>query len=256
MTADRVALARQTHGGMLTARLEEAADGLDDLVQRLRALADKDVPLVGTEPTAKTGAGIAQEALKLYIAATGNLPLAAISRAGTEYDRALATVIARQAGELDETAQALADQSRRVYEVYDGRIPSGWSLTEQLAVAVVLYDLECLRAHEVTRRQAERLLSEEIDPSIDLPGWLDGVRATLVADRVPVYPPAPVESDLQEMEDQTLGNLGFQPTRAQLRQVWRENPWMVVLGRSETWSDTEAREQLCAALTELRERSA
>lgn len=114
MTIDRAALARQTHGGMLTSRIEEAADGLDELVQRLRALAQKDVPLVGTDQTAKTGASIAQEALRLYTVTAGNLPLSAISRAGTEYDRALTNVTARgQVGELDETAEALVEQCRR-----------------------------------------------------------------------------------------------------------------------------------------------
>jgi hypothetical protein len=257
MTIDRAALARQTHGGMLTSRIEEAADGLDELVQRLRALAQKDVPLVGTDQTAKTGAAIAQEALRLYTVTAGNLPLSAISRAGTEYDRALANVMARHQGSgLDETAEALVDQCRQVYEVYDGHIPASWSQTEQLAVAVVLFDFECARTHKYAPSGAERVVAEMLELSVDLEAWLDGVRAVLVAEHIPVYPAAPVENDLQSMRDAVLGELDFQPTTAQLRQVWRENPWLVAHARADTWSEFEVCEQLAAALTALHERTA
>ncbi|RJQ66130.1 hypothetical protein D5S17_35465 [Pseudonocardiaceae bacterium YIM PH 21723] len=82
-----VQLARD--GQFLSARLIEAADGLAGLAEQLRGLAEADVRKVGASPTAMTGSTIAQRALQLITAELGNLPLAAIARAGTEYDRAL-----------------------------------------------------------------------------------------------------------------------------------------------------------------------
>ena len=64
-------------------------------------------------------------------------------------------------------------------------------------------------------------------------------------------PPEPTAQDLAEMRGQALGNVDFEPTDDQLREVCRRDPRLLALAVMWSWHDTEVREQLCAALTAL-----
>jgi hypothetical protein len=64
-------------------------------------------------------------------------------------------------------------------------------------------------------------------------------------------PLEPTASDLAEMRDQATGNVSFEPTDAQLREVCRLDPQLIPLARMWSWGDTEVRDQLCAALEAL-----
>jgi hypothetical protein len=57
--------------------------------------------------------------------------------------------------------------------------------------------------------------------------------------------------DLAEMRGQALGNVDFEPTDDQLREVCRRDPQLLALAMMWSWHDTEVREQLCAALDAL-----
>ncbi|WP_410570565.1 hypothetical protein [Amycolatopsis sp. cmx-4-61] len=61
----------------------------------------------------------------------------------------------------------------------------------------------------------------------------------------------PSAKDLALLNDETVGNVGFDVTDDQLRQVWRHDPHLVALARERTWGDTEIRDQLCASLEAL-----
>jgi hypothetical protein len=58
--------------------------------------------------------------------------------------------------------------------------------------------------------------------------------------------------DLQEMADTMMGNIWPDPVEDELREVVRRDPHVYYLAREWTWSDTEARDQLAAALYHLR----
>ena len=48
-----------------------------------------------------------------------------------------------------------------------------------------------------------------------------------------------------------MGNVDFTPTDDQLREVCRRDPRLIPLAMMWGWSDTEVRDQLCAALEAL-----
>lgn len=57
--------------------------------------------------------------------------------------------------------------------------------------------------------------------------------------------------DLAEMRGQAMGNVDFDPTDDQLRKACRRDPDLLPLAMRWGWSDTEVRDQLCAALEAL-----
>ena len=61
----------------------------------------------------------------------------------------------------------------------------------------------------------------------------------------------PTAKDLAEMHDEATGNVAFEPTDDQLREVCRRDPNLIPLAMMWGWGDTEVREQLCAALEAL-----
>jgi hypothetical protein len=58
--------------------------------------------------------------------------------------------------------------------------------------------------------------------------------------------------DIEEMTGEMEGNVYPEPTEDELREVIRRVPGLYYLAREWTWGDTEARDQLAAALYHLR----
>jgi hypothetical protein len=58
--------------------------------------------------------------------------------------------------------------------------------------------------------------------------------------------------DIAEMTGEMVGNIYPDPTEDELREVVQRDPDLYYLAREWTWGDTEARDQLAAALHRLR----
>lgn len=60
------------------------------------------------------------------------------------------------------------------------------------------------------------------------------------------------DSDLAEIREMLMGNVDFEPTDAEIREVVLADPYAMVTARDWGWNDTEVRDRICVALERRR----